>query len=53
MRILLRVKMEDPNDVLMAEEAVTAAHAFFTKLKSFAANQGRSEFDVLEDLRAV
>ena len=51
--MLLRVKMEDPNDVLMAEEAVTAAHAFFIKLQTYAANQGKSEFDVLEELRAV
>ena len=54
MRLILRVKMEDANDVLMAEEAVNGAHAFFTRLQSHAeAHEGTDDFAVLEILRAV
>lgn len=54
MRLILRVKMEDANDVLMAEEAVNGAHAFFTKLQKHAeSHDGMDDFAVLEILRAV
>ena len=45
--------MLDPNDVLMAEEAVSGAHAFFVRLQSHSEAHGRDDFVVLELLRAV
>lgn len=53
MRLILRVKMEDANDVLMAEEAVNGSHAFFTRLQSHAEAHGEEDFTVLEKLRAI
>jgi hypothetical protein len=53
-RPLRRVKMEDANDVLMAEDSVNGSHAFFTRLQSHAeAHVGEDDFSVLKILRAV
>ena len=51
MRAALKVKMEDPNDVRMAEEAVKGADAFFTKLREHAEAHGLEDVDVLRSLR--
>lgn len=53
MRRILRVKMEDANDVRMAEEAVSGAHLFFTRLRGHAEAHARDDFAVLEMLRAL
>ena len=51
MRAALKVKMEDPNDVRMAEEAVKAGHAFWTKLREHANAHGADAFAALAKLR--
>jgi hypothetical protein len=51
MRGVLRVKMEDANDVRMAEEAVRGARRFFDTLQRYAEQEGKSDVEVLRLLR--
>ena len=51
MRGVLRVKMEDANDVRMAEEAVRGARRFFDTLQRHAEQEGKSDVEVLRLLR--
>ena len=51
MRAMLRVKMEDANDVRMAEEAVRGARRFFDTLKIHAEKEGKEDVEVLRTLR--
>lgn len=51
MRGVLRVKMEDANDVRMAEEAVRGARRFFDTLQRHAEQEGKSDVEVLRSLR--
>lgn len=51
LRSALRIKVEDANDVRMAEEAVKAGHSFWTKLSSHAAEHGAADYAALETLR--
>ena len=51
MRAMLRVKMEDANDVRMAEEAVRGARRFFDTLKVYAEKEGKEDVEVLRTLR--
>ena len=53
MRLLLRVKMEDTNDVRMAEEAVTGANHFFVRLRRLAEDRNVEDYAVLEELRSA
>lgn len=53
MRLLLRVKMEDANDVRMAEEAVTGANDFFVRLRRLAEDRNVEDYAVLEELRSA
>jgi len=52
MRRMLRIKMEDANDVRMAEGAVRGARLFFDTLSKHAAENGKEEFEILQTLRA-
>ena len=49
---ILKVKVEDANDLRMAEEAVDTAHRFFSTLQTFAAQKGISDYTALKQLRA-
>ena len=51
MRAALKVKMEDPNDVRMAEEAVRGARRFFDTLKVYAEKENKEDVEVLRTLR--
>ena len=51
LRQALRIKVEDANDVRMAEEAVKAGHAFWTKLREHASAHGADAFAALAKLR--
>ena len=51
MRLRLRVKMEDANDVRMAEEAVKAGSEFFERLARHAEREKKDDFEVLLRLR--
>lgn len=51
LRQALRIKVEDANDVRMAEEAVKAGHAFWTKLREHAKTHGADAFEALATLR--
>ena len=51
LRQALRIKVEDANDVRMAEEAVKAGHAFWTKLREHANEHGADAFAALVTLR--
>jgi hypothetical protein len=51
MRAMLRVKMEDANDVRMAEEAVRGARRFFDTLKVYAEKENKEDVEVLRTLR--
>ena len=51
MRGVLRVKMEDANDVRMAEEAVRGARRFFDTLQRHARREGKEDVEVLRALR--
>ena len=51
LRSALRIKVEDANDVRMAEEAVKAGHSFWTKLSAHAAAHGAADYAALETLR--
>ena len=51
LRQALRIKVEDANDVRMAEEAVKAGHAFWTKLREHAKRHGADAFAALTKLR--
>ena len=51
MRLILKVKIEDANDVRMAEEAVAGAHLFFEKLKVHSIANGKEDFEILKKLR--
>ena len=51
LRQALRIKVEDANDVRMAEEAVKAGHAFWTKLREHANAHGADAFAALAKLR--
>ena len=51
LRSALRIKVEDANDVRMAEEAVKAGHSFWTKLAAHAAEHGAADYAALETLR--
>ena len=51
MRAALRVKMEDANDVRMAEEAVRGARRFFDTLQRHARREGKEDVEVLRALR--
>ena len=51
LRSALRIKVEDANDVRMAEEAVKAGHSFWTKLSAHASQHGAADYAALETLR--
>tara|TARA_B100000767_G_scaffold135788_1_gene128693 strand:- start:1631 stop:2647 length:1017 start_codon:yes stop_codon:yes gene_type:complete len=51
LRSALRIKVEDANDVRMAEEAVKAGLSFWTKLAAHAAEHGAADYAALETLR--
>ena len=51
MRAVLRVKMEDANDVRMAAEAVRGARLFFDTLRRHAEKEGKEDLEVLRALR--
>ena len=51
LRQALRIKVEDANDVRMAEEAVKAGHAFWSKLREHAERHGADAFAALTKLR--
>ncbi len=46
MRRVLRIKVEDGNDLLMAREAIAELHAFATKLRACAQQTGESEYEL-------
>ena len=53
MRQILKVKIEDANDVRMAEETVRGAHLFFEKLATHSQKQNKQDFEILRKLRAA
>ena len=50
LRCLLRVKVEDGNDMLMAEQTLKELHLFNSRLRQFAAEAGEPEFDTYQRL---
>jgi len=52
LRTLLRVKVEDANDLCMAEEAAKTAAHFLTGLSRYADQKAQSQLQALEALRA-
>jgi len=52
LRALVRVKVEDHNDLCMAEEAAKATAQFLAGLSNYATQKGQTAYQALEDLRA-
>ena len=46
MRRVLRIKVEDGNDLLMAREAISELHAFSSKLAECAAITGETDYEL-------
>ena len=50
LRKLLRVKVEDGNDLLMAIDTVNEVHVFWQRLRTHAAQSGEEHFDLYQRL---
>mmetsp|Transcript_47801 Transcript_47801/g.88949 ORF Transcript_47801/g.88949 Transcript_47801/m.88949 type:complete len:400 (+) Transcript_47801:263-1462(+) len=53
LRALVRVKVEDSNDVHMAEDCVRATGCFLTTLNRYSKEKGLTEYTALENLRTA
>ena len=51
LRAMIRVKVEDSNDLNMAEDIVRATSQFLTTLGRYAKDKGLTEYTALENLR--
>ena len=51
LRTLLRVKVEDPNDLTMARSSVYSAFNFFSRLQAYANDKGSTPYEALCEFR--
>ena len=51
LRTLLRVKVEDPNDLTMARSSVYSAFNFFSRLQTYADDKGSTPYEALCEFR--
>lgn len=51
LRTLLRVKVEDPNDLTMARSSVYSAFNFFSRLKTYADDKEKTPYEALCEFR--
>jgi len=50
-RLVLRVKVEDPNDLTMARSSVYSAFNFFSRLQAYANDKGSTPYEALCEFR--
>lgn len=51
LRRFLKIKVEDENDLRMAEQTICELRAFFDRLQAAATERGQSAFELLMDVR--